>query len=1733
MRRSSTSRCGKCRAILIALILLCLSLFAAAQVRKPDPARSASPAKPQKPAATTTTRPPAQQSPAGGSKRAQALGAVREDEDYLKEREEWFLGDRTLPDGSVATGLRQRALKHVDQMIEVQRKMGLLPAENAAPLATDFPGPAAWTLIGPQPINVGSSGFFPFNGGPSNSGRVTALAVDPKDPNVVFLGAAAGGVWRTPDGGLHWTPMTDNQPSLSIGSLAIDPTSSSTIYVGTGEQNFSGDSYYGAGVLKSIDGGATWMQQGVGVFTGPLGAPFGASRLDGGAHIGAIAVDPFKNQIVLAGVSRFSSPAASGIYRTTDGGSNWAGPLAMGGATGGAAGTEIVFDPVNSGVVYAALGNAVGATVNGVYRSTDDGANWTKIGSAPASANPFPTANVGRIAIDLARSAPDTLFALVAKADGTGQLGLWKTSNANSGASADWIQLLTTTPDFCTSTGGSQCFYDLVIRVHPQNPNVVFAGGSTGDFDNGRALWRSTNGGANWFSVAPGATTSLHVDLHALAFSANGGRLYIGNDGGAWRFDSPTGRVDFIDLNPTLAITMSYPGHGVHFSDENIMFVGSQDNGTQRYSGAPAWDLVTPGDGGQAAIDPNAPSAVYTTCQFVCIFRSITDGTSVLNYAFKTKGIVSTDRTRFIAPLTQDPSNAGRVYFGTFRVYLTTDFAENWTPISPDLTGGTGVLNAIAVSRRNPNTVYVGAGTGQSIATSFPGKVWKSINALQNSGVTWTDITGVNQLPPRNITAVAVDPNDPTANIAYATFSGFSGFGGDTKGHVFRTADGGANWQDVSGTGTTALPNVPVNDILLDDLIPNAAYVATDVGVFRTADATQGVWTPVVGLPRVVVLSLNARSKSRIVRASTSGRGTWIIQDTNVAIPAGPFLSSIRPTSVQAGSTTAVTLTAVDGANFTSTSRVQWDGSQTGVTTTFVSANKLTATLDPSLFMAANVGVHQITVVEPGPPPVSSDFLRFSVLGAAPTITSLLPNTTSAGGPSFNLQVNGTGFNCSTTPGVGSTVSFRGVSHTPLASPPCSPNQMMTVAIGASEIAVGGNGNVAVFTPPPGGGNSSPFSFPITAPPPANDNFAQAINGSPTPFSDTKDSSGATTEPGEPAPGCTAGQSPQTKSIWYTFTPAGNGTVTADTNGTTYDSVLQAVTGTLGNFTSVACADLNGPGVGETVSFTVTAGVHYFFVISDFNGVGGATVFHLTASTTGGPAPAASFNPTNVPFGSQKVGTTAGTTNMQITNSGTATLNITSITKTGANPGDFNLVAPTAGTPTCPTGPSTLAPQSSCFLGVNFAPTAAGARAANVSVNDNVPGSPQTVPLSGNGTAPAVTLAPASTAFSQNVGTTSTATNVQLTNTGTAALNIAGITLTGANVGEFALVAPTGGATPACSFGASSINAGSSCFFGVNFTPASTGAKSASVSIGDDAANSPQTVPLTGTGTTPGVALSSTNVAFGNVNMGDSKAAAPAVTLTNSGTGPLTITAINITGTDAAQFTQTNTCGALPATIAANGTCTITPSFRPTSTGPKNNASLSIADNAATSPQAVPLTGIGVDFSISGPPTAVTVAAGQPANFTINLTGGPTTNTITFSATGNPAATSVTFNPASIPAGSTTGITTMTITTTARSAGSAPPQRGPANPQTPLVLPLSVVTAALALMSLSMTRQGSRAKPYAACLLLTLFLASAAFILGCGGGGKPSGTPPGTSTITVTATSGSVSRAATVTLTVN
>jgi len=224
---------------------------------------------------------------------------------------------------------------------------------------------------------------------------------------------------------------------------------------------------------------------------------------------------------------------------------------------------------------------------------------------------------------------------------------------------------------------------------------------------------------------------------------------------------------------------------------------------------------------------------------------------------------ISTARCGFLPPLVMDPSNSQTLYFGTHKVFQTTDGASSWTAISPDLTGGCFsptafcVLDTIAVAASNPNTVYAG---------SNDGKVQVTTNALAGAGSAWTDIS--NGLPPRTVTQIAVDP--ASDRTAYVVFSGFSGFV-DTKGHVFRTKNQGNAWTDISAN----LPNIPVNAILVDADLPGALYIGTDIGVFATFDG--GVsWSPfATGLPRVAVTGLTLHRASRTLRAGTYGRSAW------------------------------------------------------------------------------------------------------------------------------------------------------------------------------------------------------------------------------------------------------------------------------------------------------------------------------------------------------------------------------------------------------------------------------------------------------------------------------------------------------------------------------------------------------------------------------------------------------------------------------------------------------------------------------------------------------------------------------------------------------------------------------------------------------------------------------------------------------------------------------------------
>ena len=502
---------------------------------------------------------------------------------------------------------------------------------------------------------------------------------------------------------------------------------------------------------------------------------------------------------------------------------------------------------------------------------------------------------------------------------------------------------------------------------------------------------------------------------------------------------------------------------------------------------------------------------------------------------------------------------------------------------------------------------------------------------------------------------------------------------------------------------------------------------------------------------------------------------------------------------------------------------------------------------------------------------------------------------------------------------------------------------------------------------------------------------------------------------------------------------------------------------------------------------------------------------------TGTPGPYVVLSTASLTFENQVVGATSAPQTVTLTSTDGATLTIASI----AVSGDF------AQTNTCG---ASVAGGSSCTISVTFTPTATGNRTGVITITDSATSSPQTVSLMGAGIASAVSLSASNLTFgAQLVGTTSALQTVSLTNIATTTLNISGIAITG----DFAQ-------TNNCQ---SSVAPNTGCLVGVTFTPTASGTRTGTLSITDNAEGSPQTVSLTGQGTTPAptVSLSSNALIFNSWPVGATSASLN-VTVTNSGTQALTITSIAITGPNASDFAQTNNC---PNSLNAGTSCTINVTFKPTVAG-SWTAALSITDNAPGSPQAVSLSGVGADFTLSYVTGGTTILAGGTQNYTLKIS--PEGNfdyTLALTCSGAPPAGSCTISPASVTLSpSAISSASVTVTTTARSGALRGPRPGPpglpsnGRPQgSPLLvlglmlLWLIVRSARLARPDLSGRRtfqakpQTSKAEVCATAALLLIILTWVACGGGGGGGTHNPGTPAGNYTLTVTATytSGSTS----------
>ena len=706
------------------------------------------------------------------------------------------------------------------------------------PQATFTLSSSSWTPVGPGPIN---SGQVP-GGGPV-SGRITSIVASPTDANTVLIGAADGGIWKSTNATAAtptWTPMTDAQSSLAIGAMAIAPSNSSIIYAGTGEANNSQDSLYGAGVLKSTDGGATWTLLANATF----------NRL----AVSKMAVDPTNANTVYMAIGDFAENGVggnTGIWKSIDGGTTWTNTTVSLSSNHSDPWSDIIIDPNNSQILYAACGDYAGdpfgSGLNGVYKSLNGGTNWTKLTFGTAS-------TVGVIKLAAAKVGVNTT--LYASASGTGNAGSTSFGTLDlfeksTDAGATWTNETSTTPNYM----GSQGWYDslLITDAADATGNTVYAAGSAGT----NSVIRSVNGGTSWTDINTGTAgnNGPHADHHAFTFDA-AGKLLDGDDGGIWRLTSPTGTITWADLNGNLQITQ-FQAVTINPTNFNIVLGGSQDNGTSATSGTTNWTLREGGDGGNVVISPSNTSVVYHIAPVgsfgtSSFFRRSNDGG--VTWASKVSGIPTADANamNFYPPFAVDGGDGTHLVIGSTRVFQSNNSADNWTAISVAL-NGTNPIDSLAIGQADHNTIYA----------SSAGHVYVTTNANLGASSTWAEHSPATL---SHIAQILVDPSN--SQIAYAVHDAFS------VPHVYRTINGGGTWTDISGN----LPNFPTYSIALTGTGASAVlYVGTDKGVYQSSNLGTSWALFGTGLPNSSVFSLQINQQQVIV-AGTHGRGAFELQ---------------------------------------------------------------------------------------------------------------------------------------------------------------------------------------------------------------------------------------------------------------------------------------------------------------------------------------------------------------------------------------------------------------------------------------------------------------------------------------------------------------------------------------------------------------------------------------------------------------------------------------------------------------------------------------------------------------------------------------------------------------------------------------------------------------------------------------------------------------------------------------
>ncbi len=532
------------------------------------------------------------------------------------------------------------------------------------------------------------------NGKKRGNGRVNCIAFDPNDPEIIWVGSPAGGLWKSNDGGNNWSTNTDDLPVMGISHIAINPNNSQIMYIVTGDANATDT--YSIGILKSIDGGQNWNTTGL------------SYTVDEEKTVNKVIINPMFTDSLIAATN-------SNIMISADAGDSWQTVAPIG------RWRDIEFKPDNRNVIYAAKQSSGSSNV---YRSTDGGANWSLINNG-ISGNRY------RPLIAVTPDNPEVVYAVYSDSD-YGFHGLYKSSD-----SGDTWEMQSDSPNILGretdgSGSGGQSWYDLSLGVSPNNEELVYIGGIN--------LWRSDDGGVNWNIDASSGNNPnysyMHVDQHALEFNPHTNVAYAGNDGGFYKYMDNLNK--WVDISDGLEISQFYK-LGLSKSNADRLVAGAQDNGTEMLSGT-IWDAIMGGDGMECAIDHYDENIIYAEYQYGGIRKSYDGGNNWENIKpVEYEGA-------WVTPYDMHPTNSNLIVIGYDEVYRSVTGGSAWDSISYNVSNGQA-LQSIALAPSNENYIYA-ASYSKIKVTKDAGQSWTYIKpGLANYNI--TDITVANNNPDR------------------------------------------------------------------------------------------------------------------------------------------------------------------------------------------------------------------------------------------------------------------------------------------------------------------------------------------------------------------------------------------------------------------------------------------------------------------------------------------------------------------------------------------------------------------------------------------------------------------------------------------------------------------------------------------------------------------------------------------------------------------------------------------------------------------------------------------------------------------------------------------------------------------------------------------------------------------------------------------------------------------------